>query len=281
MDMTASRILVDGLHFPEGPRWHEGRLWFSDMHGHRVVAVDLAGSTQIIAELPTQPSGLGWTADGRLLTVSMLDRRLLRLDDGRWSEVADLAHLASFHCNDMVVDAHGRAYVGTFGFDLDGGAAFAPGEIILVAPNGVARIAADQLRFPNGMVLLPDGHTLIVAESFGPALRAYDVASDGALSNGRTWADLSVVPDGICLDAAGAIWLANPLAPEVVRVVVGGKITHRIAVSKNAFACMLGGHDRRTLFVLTADNSNPEYCRTHATGRVETVVVDVPGAGLP
>jgi len=279
--MTTSRVLIDGLHFPEGPRWHDGRLWFSDMHGHRVMAVDPAGNTEVIAELATQPSGLGWTPDGRLLTVSMVDRRLLRLDGGRWEAVADLAHLASFHCNDMVVDERGRAYVGTFGFDLDGGAEFAPGQIILVEPTGAARLAANDARFPNGMVLPPGGRTLIVAESFGPALRAYDVAADGSLSNGRTWADLSVVPDGICLDAEGAVWLANPLGPEVVRVVAGGTITHRVAVSKHAFACMLGGPDRRTLFVLTADNSNPEYCRAHASGRIETVAVEVPGAGRP
>jgi sugar lactone lactonase YvrE len=277
----ASRILLDGLHFPEGPRWHDGRLWFSDMHGHRVMAVDPAGRADVVAELPTQPSGLGWTPDGQLLTVSMVDRRLLRRAATHWQEVADLSRLASFHCNDMVVDERGRAYIGTFGFDLDAGAPFAPGEIILVEPDGTARVAAPELRFPNGMVLPPGGRTLIVAESFGPALRAFDVAGDGSLSNGRLWADLSVVPDGICLDAEGAIWLANPLGPEVVRVLEGGTITHRVAVSNPAFACMLGGADRRTLFVCTADNSNAEYCRAHASGKIETCVVDVPGDGRP
>jgi sugar lactone lactonase YvrE len=304
--MANSRILLDGLHFPEGPRWHDGRLWFSDMHGHRVMTVDAAGHTEQVAELATQPSGLGWTVDGQLLAVSMLDRRLLRLgpaagassmdrsrwslgtakpdtlsEGARWEEVADLSRLASFHCNDMLVDARGRAYIGTFGFDLDGGAPFAPGEIILVEPDGAARVVANDARFPNGMVLPPGGRTLIVAESFGPALRAYDVAADGTLSNGRPWAELSVVPDGICLDADGAIWVANPLAPEVVRVVAGGAITQRVTVSNRAFACMLGGVDRRTLFVLTAADSNPEYCRTHATGKIEIVEADVPGAGLP
>ena len=276
-----SDILLDGLHFPECPRWHDGRLWFSDMHGHRVMTVDLMGRPAVVAELPTQPAGLGWTPDGRLLTVSMLDRRLLRLDGGRWEEVADLSPLASFHCNDMVVDARGRAYVGTFGFDLHAGAPFAPGEIILVEPNGAARVVANDARFPNGMVLPPDGRSLIVAESFGPALRAYDVAADGSLAHGRVWADLSVVPDGICLDAEGGVWIAHAISPEVVRVVAGGGITQRVAVSNPAFACMLGGADRRTLFVLTAENSDPTYCRTHATGKIETVVADVPGAGLP
>jgi sugar lactone lactonase YvrE len=190
--------------------------------------------------------------------------------------------LASFHCNDMVVDERGRAYVGTFGFDLDGAATPAPGQIILVEPNGAARVVADEARFPNGMVITPDGGRLIVAESMGPALRAYDIADDGTLANGRSWAELSdVVPDGICLDAAGGIWMANVIGKEVARVVSGGTITHRVAVSNHAFACMLGGDDRRTLFVLTADTSNPEYCRTHTSGKIETFNVDVPGAGSP
>ena len=276
------RVLVEGLHFPECPRWHEGRLWFSDMHGHRVMRAELTGRSEVVAQLSSPPAGLGWTPEGQLLAVSMVDRRLLRLDGTQWTVVADLARLASFHCNDMVVDARGRACVGTFGFDFEGGAPFKLGEIILVDPSGAARVVADDARFPNGMVLTPDGRTLIVAESMGPAVRAYDVAADGSLSNGRTWAELSdVVPDGICLDAEGAIWVANAIATEVVRVLSGGTVTQRVAVSNHAFACMLGGPDRRTMFVLTADNSNPEYCRTRATGKIETFVVDVPGAGLP
>lgn len=275
-------ILATGLHFPECPRWHDGRLWLSDMHGHRVLAVEPSGRMETVATLDTRPAGLGWTPDGRLLAVSMLDCRLLRLERARWEIVADLAGLASFRCNDLVVDAHGRAYVGTFGFDLDGGAPYRPGEIVLVEPDGAARIAADAIRFPNGMVLSPDGGTLIVGESMGPALRAYDVAADGSLSNGRTWAQLTdAVPDGICLDAEGAVWIASPIAPEVVRVLAGGRVAQRVAVSNHAFACMLGGPDHRTMFVLTADNSMPDYCRAHASGRIETFPVEVPGAGRP
>ena len=278
----SSRILLEGLHFAEGPRWHDGRLWFSDMHGQRVMAVDLAGRTETIAVLPTQPSGLGWTPDGRLLAVSMVDCRLVRLDAAGWTTVADLSALASFHCNDMVVDRRGRAYVGTFGFDLDGGAPVKTGEVILVDADGRARIVADGLRFPNGMVLTPDGGTLIVAESMGPALRAYDVAADGSLTRGRPWAELSdAVPDGICLDAEGAVWLASPITSELVRVREGGAIAARVPVSNHAFACMLGGPDRRTMFALTADGSYPEYCRAQTSGRIETFPVEVPGAGLP
>jgi sugar lactone lactonase YvrE len=274
--------LLDGLHFPECPRWHDGRLWFSDMHGHRVMAVDRHGRAEVVARLPTRPAGLGWTPAGRLLVVSMVDRRLLRLEGGRWEEVADLAGLASFHCNDLLVDGHGRAYVGTFGFDLDGSAPYAPGEVILVEPDGAARVVAPGLRFPNGMVLTPDGRTLVVAESMGPALRAFDVAPDGSLRGARLFAPLTdVVPDGICLDAEGAVWVASPVGNEVVRVAAGGAILGRVPVSTHAFACMLGGEDRRTMFVCTAASSNPEHCRTHATGRIETFPVDVPGAGLP
>lgn len=280
--MTAAAVLAAGLHFPECPRWRDGRLWFSDMHGHRVMTADESGRLDTVVTLETQPAGLGWAPDGALLVVSMLDRRLLRLDGGRWRTVADLSALASFRCNDMVVDATGRAYIGTFGFDLDGGQAYRPGEIVLVEPDGAARLAADGIRFPNGMVLAPGGRTLIVGESMGPALRAYDVAPDGSLSRGRTWAQLTdAVPDGICLDAEGAVWVASPIAHEVVRVREGGEVERRITVSNHAFACMLGGADRRTLFVLTADNSMPEHCRTHASGRIETVRVDVPGTGRP
>jgi sugar lactone lactonase YvrE len=277
-----TRILLEGLHFGECPRWHADRLWLSDMHGGRVLCVDPSGRAEIVAELPTRPAGLGWGPDGRLLAVSMVDRRLLRLEAGRWVLVADLGALASWHCNDMVVDAHGRSYVGTFGFDLDGGAPAVPGQIICVDPDGSARLAADDARFPNGMVITPDGRTLIAAESIGMALRAYDVAADGTLRGGRSWAELpGIVPDGICLDAEGAVWVASPLTKEIVRVREGGAIANRVAVSNHAFACMLGGEDRRTMFVLTAADSVPESCRARATGRVETCRVEVPGAGHP
>ena len=275
-------VLVGGLHFGECPRWHADRLWLSDVHGHRVLCVDLAGRIEVVAELPTQPAGLGWTRDGALLVVSMTDRRLLRLDGTAWAEVADLTALATWHCNDMVVDAAGRAYVGTFGFDLDGGAAAAPGQIILVGSGGRATLVASDARFPNGMVLTPDGRTLVVAESLGLALRAYDVADDGTLHGGRTWAELpGIVPDGICLDAAGHVWVASPLTKEVVRVREGGAVTARVGVSNHAFACMLGGSDRRTMFVLTADDSVAATCRARTSGRVEVFAVDVPGAGRP
>ncbi|MEO8601088.1 MAG: SMP-30/gluconolactonase/LRE family protein [bacterium] len=276
-------VLLDGLAFGEGPRWHQGKLWFSDMHAHRVMTVDLDGRAETIVEVPQQPSGLGWLPDGRLLVVSMLDRRLLRLDGDRLVEVADLSRLATCHCNDMVVDANGRAYIGNFGFDLHvEGWEFHNAEIILVDPDGSARVVADELSFPNGTVITPDGRTLIVGESFAARLSAFDIAPDGSLTNRREWAKLEFgTPDGICLDAEGAVWYASPVSAECVRVAEGGQVLERIPLTMNAFACMLGGPDRRTLFICTANDSNPAAAHATRSGRIEIVDVDVPGAGWP
>lgn len=277
-------ILLDKLVFTEGPRWHEGKLWFSDMYNHQVMTVDMEGNTETIIEISKQPSGLGWLPDGRLLVVSMTDRRLLRLDPDGLSEVADLSNLASFHCNDMVVDLHGRAYVGNFGFDLyTEPRVFKSAEIILVMPDGETRVVADELAFPNGTVITPDGKTLIVGESFAARLTAFEIEADGSLTKRRIWAQLDeeVVPDGICHDEEGAIWIASPSSSEVLRVHEGGEISQRIKVETTAFACMLGGTDRRTLFILTAETHHPNEAKAKASGRIEFVEVDVPGAGLP
>jgi sugar lactone lactonase YvrE len=276
-------VLLDGLAFPEGPRWHEGRLYFSDMHDGRVLAVDLEGRIETITRVAADPSGLGWLPDGRLLVVSMRDRRLLRLDGDHLAVVADLSELASWHCNDMVVDREGRAYVGNFGFDLHvPEPRFRKAEIALVEPDGRARVVADDLAFPNGTVITPDGRTLVVGESFAARLTAFDVAADGSLGNRRLFAKLEgAVPDGICLDAEGAIWVASPVSSEVLRVHEGGRVSRRIPVATQAIACMLGGSGRRTLFIATAETTEPEACRAKRTGRIEVVEVDVPGAGLP
>ena len=279
--MLETTVLLDGLLFAEGPRWHDGKLWFSDMHAHRVMTVDLDGKTETIVEVPGQPSGLGWLPDGRLLVVSMTDRRLLRLDPAGLSEVADLHELASYHCNDMVVDQQGRAYVGNFGFDFIT-KPFAPAELILVTPDGNARVVADKMAFPNGTVITPDGRTLIVGETYGARLTAFQIEPDGSLTRRRLWAQLKqAVPDGICLDADGAIWVASPVSAEVLRVRKGGEVAQRIKVSTQAYACMLGGPERRTLFMLTAETSEPNKARAQPSGRIEIVEVDIPGAGLP
>jgi len=277
-----TEVLLDGLAFAEGPRWHEGRLWFSDMHDHRVLAVDMQGKAETIVEVPQQPSGLGWLPDGRLLVVSMVDRRLLRLDDGGLSEVADLSELATFHCNDMVVDTRGRAYVGNFGWDLHSGGQPVDAVLVLVGPEGGARVVAEDLAFPNGTVITDDGATLVVGETMAGCLTAFDIGADGSLSNRREWAKIDgAVPDGICLDADGAIWVASPVSAEVLRVREGGQVTDRVSVDTQAFACMLGGPERRHLLVCTALDSEPESCRTTRSGRIEVVEVAVPGAGLP
>jgi sugar lactone lactonase YvrE len=275
-----TKVVLDGLAFPEGPRWHEDRLWFSDMHAHEVLALDPStGVVETIVEVPRCPSGLGWLPDGTLLVVSMEDRMLMRYDGDRLQRHADLSPWATFHCNDMVVDAQGRAYVGNFGFDLHSRADPTPAVMVRVDPDGTAQPVADDLQFPNGTVITPDGSTLVVGESWGGRLTAFDIAADGSLSNRRVWAQLDgAVPDGICLDAEGAIWVASPLSNEVVRVREGGEVTERVALDRGAFACMLGG---TTLYVCTAQSSDPVESAQQRSGRIESIEVSVPGAGLP
>jgi len=280
--MRMLTTLLEGLHFPEGPRWQDGKLYFSDMHGDRVIAAGLDGRASVVCEVPNWPSGLGWLPDGRMLVVSMTDRKLMRMDPNGLKVHADLSTLAPFHCNDMVVDGKGRAYVGNFGFDNHAQQTPRPTVLIMVTPDGVARAVAGDLLFPNGTVITPDGRTLIVAETFGRRLTAFDIAPDGSLANRRLWADLGGnFPDGIALDAEGAIWAACPTRSEVIRVKQGGEVTETIKVATDAFACILGGPGRKTLFVLTAATSGPERCRVETTGRIEFTQVDVAGAGWP
>ncbi|HTO51820.1 MAG TPA: SMP-30/gluconolactonase/LRE family protein [Myxococcota bacterium] len=281
--MTDTTTILDGLCFPEGPRWHDGRFWFSDMHAKRVIRLGADGRAETVVEVPERPSGLGWLPDGRLLVVSMHDRRLLRLDPGGLARVADLGHIAAFHTNDMVVDRQGRAYVGNFGFDLVGGAPQQTTSLARVDPDGSVHVAATELMFPNGMVITPDERTLVVGESFAARLTAFDVARDGALSNRRVFAALEggAIPDGIALDAEGAIWVASPTTGECLRVHEGGRVSRRVRGAALAYACALGGTDRRTLYVCTAETHDPDECVAKRTGRIETVRVDVPGAGWP
>jgi sugar lactone lactonase YvrE len=280
---TPPRLLLDGLVFPEGPRWHDGRLWFSDMHAHEMVAADEHGRRETIAVLEHSPSGLGWLPDGRLLVVSMEDRRLLRMEDGRLVEHADLSRLAPFHLNDMVVDARGNAYVGNFGFDLHGGARARDTCLLLVTPDGRASVVAEPVSFPNGAVVTPDGGTLILAESFAQRLTAFDVRRDGTLANRRVWARLEVHPDGIALDEAGRVWVANPMAPGgFLRVAEGGRIEDRIDLDEHGgFACALGGGDRKSLFLLEAVDSSPNVNPQRGNGWIRVARVDVAGAGIP
>jgi sugar lactone lactonase YvrE len=253
------------------------------MHGHEVVAMTPGGARRTVYSHDGPVSGLGWLPDGRLLIVSMTDRRLLRLESGGEAVThADLSAVATHNANDMVVDAKGRAYVGNFGFLFPAGQPKTT-KLARADPDGSVSVAAEDLMFPNGAVITPDGGTLIVGESFAGRLTAFDVAADGSLANRRVWAQLDggAVPDGICLDAEGAIWVASPTTNETLRVCEGGEVTRRIKAERGVFACMLGGEDRRTLYLLTALGSDPEKCRAQRNGRIEAIHVDVPGGGLP
>jgi sugar lactone lactonase YvrE len=284
-----TKVLIDSLGFPEGPRWRDGKLWFSDFRLRRVCTVDLSGRLDVVLTLDDQPSGLGWHPDGDLLVVSMIQQKLLKFDGKSISTFADLSQLASYWCNDMVVDAKGNAYIGNFGAPLQTPAAKLA-EIILVRPNGKAEIVARDMVFPNGPVITPDGKTFIVGETYAARLSAFDIEDDGTLSNRRVWAQFDdlgavsdravlrtrVLPDGICLDAEGAIWIASPNErSEVIRVREGGAIVDRITVDTVPYACMLGDDDGKTLFVLTSDLS-----KKGNVGKIETITVDVPSAVL-
>lgn len=291
--MTRAEILLDGLRFPEGPRHGpDGRLYFSDQHGHRVYAVDIGtGERETVCEVSAQPSGLGWLPDGRLLVVSMTDRTVLRREpDGTLVRHAALGEAAAFHANDMLVDAVGRAYVGNFGFDLHAhylaaslrsalGLPVPGAALALVTPDGSVRTVADDLRFPNGMVLLPDG-TFVVAETMASRLTAFDVDPDGGLRNRRVWANLRwklIAPDGICVDADGGIWVAGAIRPGAFRIAEGGRVTDVVHTSQNCFAVALTGPDRRTLVCCTAPTSLPhKLTGTPAPGKLETARVPIP-----
>jgi len=282
---------VQGLKFGEGLRWHEGRFWYSDFYNHRISSAAPDGTVRVEVAFDDQPSGLGWLPDGRLLFVAMTSQRVMRREaDGRIVQHADLKALAKYHTNDMVVDKRGNALVGCFGFNLDafvaehGQPALFSSEgpprapIMRVTPDGKASIASPEQRFPNGMAIVDGGKTLIVAETFMPGLTAFDLAADGTLSNRRVWASLAdampFAPDGICADGEGAIWCANALAPECVRVGKGGKILERVETSMNAFACTLGGADGKSLVIATAQSHG---AGNEVSGMLEIARVSVPG----
>lgn len=280
------RTMAEGLVFPECPRWHDGAVWFSDQHDGRVLRLDPSnGSVSEVVAVPGQPSGLGWLPGGDLLIVSMTDRRLLRLrGDGSLVEYADLSAVATFHCNDLVVDARGRAYVGSFGFDFEHGGEFSLATIALVDLGGRVRVAASELAFPNGMVVTADGSRLIVGETMSGRLTEFDVAGDGTLRDRRTFAHVDrTVPDGICLDAEEAVWFADPVGGDAIRVRRGGEVTDRVTPGDGlkAYACMLGGPDRRTLYICAAPSHLHAETVPARAGRVLAVEVAVPGAGLP
>jgi sugar lactone lactonase YvrE len=293
-----TRTVLEGFSFTECPRWRDGRIWFSDFYLNAVYSAAPDGTDlKVEAEVPRQPSGIGWLPDGRLLVVSMRDSRVLRREaDGSLSLHADLAPYVGGYPNDMVVDAHGCAYVGEFGFDLMGGAPLDEARLLRVDPDGSVSVAAEGLVFPNGSVITEES-TLIVSETFGNRMSAFDIAADGALANRRTWAEFGaetgerelgeilakvvVAPDGCCLDAEGALWVADAVGHRVLRVGEGGAIDAEIRPGDGTFACMLGGEDGRTLFICAAPDFHEQARRNAREGRLLAVEVAVPRAGLP
>ena len=271
--MPEPQTLMTGIAFGESPRWHDDRLWFSDWGAQELIAVDLAGESEVVARVPSSPFCIDWMPDGRLLIVSGGDGRLLRREpNGSLLTHADLGRLSRHPWNEIVVDGRGNAYINNIGFDFPDGE-FAPGTVAVLTPGGPARQAADGVAFPNGMAVTPDNSTLIVAESYANRLTAFDIAEDGGLSNRRAWADLDDgVPDGICLAAEGAVWYADVPNARCVRVREGGEVLQSIGLDRGCFACMLGGADGRTLFMVAQEwggiGSTADGDRT---GRVLTV----------
>lgn len=290
---------ISGYTFFESPRWHDGQLWLSDFYTQQIVRVTLQGEVTPVAEVPEQPSGMGWLPDGRLLVVSMRDRRILRQEaDGHLVTHADLSSVALGHLNDMVVDAQGRAYVGNFGFDLMGGGTPQTATLARVDPDGSVQVVATDLYFPNGSMITPDGQTLIVGETMGNRISAFDIQANGALGPRRDWArfgelpaltdmasvlgSLSAAPDGATLDADGAVWFADAVGHRVVRMAPGGEVLEsRSTGEQGAFACTLGGPDGCTLFVCVAPDFQEHARRAAREAAVWTTTVSVPGAGRP
>jgi sugar lactone lactonase YvrE len=276
--------VMNGIMFGESPRWHENRLWFSDWGAQEVIAVDLTGKSEVILKVASFPFSIDWLADGRLLIVSASDRRLLRREpDGSLVTHADLAGLSGFPWNEIVVDGSDNAYVNNIGFDFSPDAQAGPGSLALVTADGAARQVADDVAFPNGMVVTADNSTLILAESYANRLTAFDIAPDGNLSNRRVWADLREgVPDGICIDADNAVWYADVPNKRCVRVREGGEVLQMIELDLGCFACMLGGPENRTLFMVAREWSGPASAGDDSrTGLLLSTEAPAPGVGWP
>ena len=311
--MNTTEVVVDGLAFPECPRWRPDGLWFSDQHGGQIFRIKPGGTAEVMAEIPGGPSGLGWMPDGTLLAVSMHEKKLFEVavadpdsasaPIGKGAALTVVSDLGPYHpglSNDMVVDAMGRCYIGNIGYDIYGGEERRTTVLVLVDPSTgrggndaghsgherpliEPRVVADGLMVPNGAVITPAGDRLIIAESLAQRLTSFRIAADGSLGDRQVFADLGEeTPDGICLDADGGIWFASVHEHQVVRVEEGGTVTDRIATSgRRAIACMLGGDDRRDLYVCATRTLDPNESREVLSGSIEVCRVDVPGAGLP
>ena len=278
--MAEVRVVVAGRGLVEAPRWHDGRLYFSDWTAGEVLAVDDAGGTEVVARVRSLPLCSAWLPDGRLLIVSSAEGRLLRREpDG---SLVTHAELGEAGWNDIVVDGRGNAYVNSVGYDMTAGEAPRPGHVVLATADGAVRRVAEDLAFPNGMAVTADNATLVVAESHGERLTAFDVGGDGGLTGRRVFAELGEAPDGICTDAEGAVWYATVPGRRCARVADGGRVLASVELDRGGFACVLGGPDRRTLFATVADwrPDLPELVPA-GSGQVQAVRVSVPGAGWP
>ncbi|TPL69068.1 SMP-30/gluconolactonase/LRE family protein [Mesorhizobium sp. B2-3-15] len=277
-------IVMDGLAFGESPRWHDGRLWVCNWGTGEIIAVDAGGSRKIMLTIPAVlPYSIDWLPDGRLLVVSGREGLLLRQEaDGSLVTHADLRRLSKSPWNEIVVDGRGNIYVNGGGPAPAAGQHFGPGTIVLVTPDGAVRQVADTIAFANGMAVTPDNKTLIIAESHANRLSAFDIAADGSLSNRRTWADLDGYPDGICLDADGAVWYADVPNKHCVRVREGGDVLQTVTADRGCFACMLGAADRKTLFITAAEWRGFEHMTSDArTGQVLGIEAPAPSVGWP
>ena len=283
-EVLKAETLLNGLGFGESPRWHQRRLWFSNWGTQEVAAVDEQGNKEVMVRVPTTiPFSIDWLLDGRLLVVSGPEGLLLRREeDGTLVTHADLRSLCG-GCNEIVVDGRGNAYVNGGGFNLMKGEKYAPGAIVLVAPDGSARKVADEIAFPNGMAVTADNCTLIIAESYGKRLTAFDIGGDGSLSNRRVWADLGDgVPDGICIDVEMAVWYADVPNKRCVRVKEGGEVLQTVQLDRGGFACTLGGADKKTLFIMAAEwHGAAKMMDGAGTGQVLRVEAPAAGAGWP
>jgi sugar lactone lactonase YvrE len=277
--MAELKTLVNGIGLGESPRWHDGRLWFADWVAQELIALEPGGESEVVANVPSLPFSIDWLPDGTPLITS--GTQLLRVEpDGSLATHADLSGLSQYGWNEIVVDGRGNTYVNNIDFDFMAGGEFSPGIIALVAPDGSVRQVADGIQFPNGMVVTPDNSTLIIAESFAGRLTAFDIAADGGLDNRRVWAELGEGGDGICMDADGAIW--TPAMKSCLRVREGGEVLEKIELDRFGFACMLGGEDGRTLFIMAADWSGTDNIgKGPRTGKVFATEAPAPHAGRP
>jgi sugar lactone lactonase YvrE len=278
--MPEPKTLMTGIALGESPRWHDGRLWFADWVAQELIALDPeSGTHEVITQVRSLPFSIAWLPDGPMLVTS--GRQLLRMEpDGSLATHADLSDLSEYGWNEIVVDGRGNTYVNNIDFDFMRGGEFSPGIVAMVAPDGSVRQVADGLAFPNGMVVTPDNATLIIAESFAGRLTAFDIDADGSLSNRRVWAELGQGGDGICMDAEGAVW--TPAMKSCLRVGEGGELLERIELDRFGFACMLGGPDGRTLFIMAADWNGPENVgKGPRTGKVLAIGAPAPHVGWP